>query len=108
MIKKEIEKTVCDYAATCGVLHYKFSSPNHVGVPDRIFFPGAGEVFMIEFKRKGGKVTAMQEREATRLNTRGVPVFMVDTVSDGRLLINFILNYGVSEARKGGASWRVL
>ena len=108
MIEKEIEKSVCDYATKVGVLNYKFSSPNHVGVPDRIFFPGAGEVFMIEFKKTGGKTTAMQEREAKRLNIRGVPVFLIDTVGDGRLLISFILNYGVSEARKGGASWRVL
>ena len=38
MLEKDIEKAVCDYAKSKGVLTYKFSSPNHVGVPDRIFF----------------------------------------------------------------------
>jgi hypothetical protein len=53
MLEKQIEKKVCDYAKERGMLVYKFTSPNRMAVPDRLFICPDGRVFFIEFKREG-------------------------------------------------------
>lgn len=88
MLEKQIEATVCKYAEENGYLQYKFSSPGHWAVPDRIFFGDLNCVFLIEFKRQGGKPTAAQEREATRLKMLGHRVYLVDSVEFGKEVID--------------------
>ena len=88
MLEKQIEAAVCKYAKEKGFLTYKFSSPNHVGVPDRLFVAPYRQAFWIEFKREGGKATAMQEREAQRLRDCGFEVYLVDSVEDGKTVID--------------------
>jgi hypothetical protein len=88
MLEREIEKKVCDYAKEKGFLVYKFSSPNHVGVPDRLFVAPHQQAFWIEFKREGGKPTAMQEREMRRLRHCGFDVYLVDSVEHGMMVID--------------------
>jgi hypothetical protein len=83
MLEKEIEAKVCAYAEEKGFVHYKFTSPAHFGVPDRIFFGDMGTVFLIEFKREGGKSTPTQDREALRLSRLNHRVYLVDTVEKG-------------------------
>lgn len=88
MLEKQIEAAVCKYAKEKGILVYKFSSPNHIGVPDRIFFAPGGKVFLIEFKREGGKPTPMQVREADRLATVGHMVYFVDSINLGKTVVD--------------------
>lgn len=88
MLEKEIEKKVCDHAKAKGFHVYKFSSPNHVGVPDRLFIGPGRSLFFIEFKRDGGKPTAMQEREAMRISECGFIVYLVDNVEQGKEIID--------------------
>lgn len=88
MLEKEIEKKVCDYAKAAGLLVYKFASPNHIGVPDRMFVAPHQHVFWIEFKREGGKPTAVQERECLKLRRCGFDVYLVDSVEDGIAVID--------------------
>ena len=49
MLEKQIEAKVCDYAKERGLLVYKFTSPNRMAVPDRMFIRPDGKVFFIEF-----------------------------------------------------------
>lgn len=88
MLEKEIEKAVCAYAKEKGFLHYKFTSPGHLGVPDRIFFGDWGRVFLIEFKREGGTPTASQSREACRLTALGIHVYLVNNVPEGKMVVD--------------------
>lgn len=88
MLEKEIEKKVCDYAKAAGLLVYKFASPNHVGVPDRMFVAPHQHVFWIEFKREGGKPTPVQIRECGKLRHCGFDVYLVDSVEDGIAVID--------------------
>ena len=39
MRESAIEKAICRYAKSVGILQFKFTSPNRSGVPDRIFLP---------------------------------------------------------------------
>ncbi len=88
MLEKQIEAKVCDYAKNCGLLVYKFTSPNRMAVPDRMFVRPDGKIFFIEFKREGQKPTPAQDREHERLRGHGVQVFVVDDVKIGQWVID--------------------
>ncbi len=88
MLEKQIEAKVCDYAKNCGLLVYKFTSPNRMAVPDRMFVRPDGKIFFIEFKREGQKPTPAQDREHERLRGHAVQVFVVDDVTTGIWVIN--------------------
>lgn len=89
-LEKDIEKRVCDYAKSLGMLVYKFTSPSRRSVPDRMFITKAGVVFFIEFKRAGCAPTAAQEVEIKKIRATGVQVHVVDNVDFGKQLIKTI------------------
>ena len=91
MLEKDIEKKVCDYAKTKNVLAYKFTSPARAAVPDRLFIGPDGRMWFCEFKREGQKPTPAQEREHTRLGEHKVNVFVIDNVSEGKLMIDVMV-----------------
>ena len=84
----DVEQAVCRYAKDKGILVYKFTSPNHRSVPDRIFIPLSGSLFFIEFKRPGGKLTTGQENEIARLQSARQYVYVIDNVDDGKRVID--------------------
>ena len=88
MLEKEIEKKVCDYAKSRGLLVYKFTSPNRRAVPDRLFIVPMGNIFFVEFKSAGNKPTPPQEREHYRLASHGARVYWTDNVEQGIAIIN--------------------
>lgn len=92
MLEKEIEKKVCDYAKKQGCLVYKFVSPAHRGVPDRMFITPRGVVFFIEFKAPGKKPTPLQLHELCQLHEWGVGAFVIDDVEAGKLLVAYRLD----------------
>lgn len=92
MLEKEIEAKVCDYAKTKNVLVYKFTSPNRMAVPDRMFVRPDGHVWFCEFKREGQKPTPAQDREHHRLRQHKVSVFVIDNVDEGIRMVNTMLD----------------
>lgn len=90
MLEKKIEAAVCDYAKSKGWLVYKFTSPARAAVPDRLMIAPGGKVVFVEFKREGQKPTVPQAREHARLIAQGVLVFVIDNVSAGRALVDFV------------------
>ncbi len=76
-----IERKACEYAKRTGFLVYKFTSPNHRGVPDRMFLFD-GRTLFIEFKRPGGKTTALQDREIRILRENGFAAIVVNSYPD--------------------------
>ena len=91
MLEKQIEQKVCDYAKSKGVLVYKFTSPARAAVPDRLFIRPDGVVWFCEFKREGQKPTIPQEREHHRLRQHKVSVFVVDSVEDGKAMVDMMV-----------------
>ena len=87
-LEKVIEAAVCKYAQSKGFLTYKFTSPARSAVPDRLFIAPSGQCMFIEFKRLGQKPTPAQQREHTRLTNQRVDVYVVDSIDDGKLLID--------------------
>jgi hypothetical protein len=89
-LEKDIEAAVKAYASSKGIYCRKFSSPNHISVPDDIFIY-SGNVFFVEFKRKGKLPTPAQSREHTRIREQGIKVYVIDNVADGRKLIDDVI-----------------
>lgn len=88
MLEKDIEKAVCEYAKSRKIEAYKFSSPNRAGVPDRMFLAPFQHAFWIEFKKPGGKPTPLQVRECERIRYMGFDVYLVDSVEEGKAVID--------------------
>lgn len=59
--ERDVEEKVVRYAKSRGCLIYKFSSPSHRGVCDRIIIGPKGVLFL-ELKRPGEKPTALQQK----------------------------------------------
>jgi len=91
MLEKMIEAKVCGYARERGLLAYKFTSPAHAAVPDRLFVLPSGKMFFCEFKREKQKPTPAQEREHLRLRQHKVNVFVIDNADDGLRMVDQML-----------------
>jgi hypothetical protein len=89
-LEKDIEKRVCDYAKSLKILCYKFTSPSRSHVPDRLFITDMGEVFFVEFKRRGQKPTLAQEVEIAKIRKTGIQVFVIDDVEKGKRVLEII------------------
>lgn len=95
--ERDIEGNVCGYARDAGFYRRKFTSPSHVGVPDDFLIspggvlvpkPAPGLPFMIEFKAPGKKPTLLQEMEHAVIRRYGIAVYVVDSVQQGRDIID--------------------
>lgn len=73
-----IEDYLGRIARTHGFLYYKFTSPAHSGVPDRILI-GHGKTIFIELKRPGSQPRKLQERVFNKMRQHGAIVYVVDT-----------------------------
>lgn len=79
MLESEIEKICCKWALSEGWISYKFVSPSKRGVPDRMFLRDGKTVF-VEFKRPGGIVSKIQEREIEKLRAQSFKVFVITSL----------------------------
>ena len=90
MLEKDLERQVVNYCKAKGVLTYKFTSPAHRGVPDRVMMAN-GKTLFLELKRPGGKPTALQLREIQKIEQAGVKAAWTDSLGGAQLLIDFYL-----------------
>jgi hypothetical protein len=93
--EKSIQKAVVEYARSRGCLAKKLETGRFgsSGWPDYLFLY-RGSVLFVEFKREGGKVTALQEQIHEQLTEAGFPVAVVDAVYAGRDLITLLIQGG--------------
>jgi hypothetical protein len=90
MDEKTIERKVKEYAISKGWLVYKFTSPAHNGVPDRIFISPLGKLIFIEFKTPKGCLSPVQQREVVKLRKQRQTVLVVSSVGHGLMMIDNI------------------
>ena len=91
MLEKQIEKKIGEYAKSKQCLYMKWTSPGYCGVPDRIVIAPSGQVFFIELKALGKKLSPLQERFHGKLHERGCYVYRVDNVDDGKKIIDLFV-----------------
>jgi hypothetical protein len=92
MTEAQLERKVVEFCREYKLLTYKFSSPAHRGVPDRIILYH-GRALFLELKRLGKKPTKLQERELAELRASGCAAHWTDNFETAR---NLILKFAVS------------
>ena len=61
MLEKQIERYLVDRVKLLGGRAYKFTSPAHRGVADRIVCLPNGQTWFVEVKTEGGRLSALQK-----------------------------------------------
>ena len=79
MLEKEIEKYLVSEVKKSGGTAYKFTSPGHAGVPDRLCLMPNGTIFFVELKATGKTTRPLQEREILRIRVYGQRVYVADS-----------------------------
>lgn len=85
-----IERNICEYAKKNGCLVFKFTSPGHRGVPDRMIIKD-GQVLFLEVKREGQYPTLLQMKCIYQLREQGIDAEWTDSVDKGKALVTKFL-----------------
>jgi len=91
MLEKDIEAAFVKVCKEKGCTSYKFTSPGHRGVPDRLVVGPKGLHFFIEFKAPGKEPTPMQQREMDRLKDLGQHVFWTDSLEKAIWALDYMI-----------------
>lgn len=79
MTEKELEQKLVRAVKVKGGIAYKFTSPAHRSVPDRIVVMPKGRVIFIEVKAPGkGRLTKLQARERDKLVSLGAEYHLLN------------------------------
>ena len=81
-----IEGYLTKIAPQLGFLCYKFISPSHRAVPDRILI-GHGHIFFIELKAPGKKAREQQTLRIAEMREHKAPVYILDNQDDIRKIL---------------------
>ena len=85
MLERDIERYLVDRVHELGGEAYKFTSPSHRGVFDRIVVMPRGVVWFVELKSPTGKMSRLQElfqKRLTELGQRNVVLSSRDAVNN--------------------------
>lgn len=79
MTEKQLEQKLIQAVKSKGGIAYKFVSPGHAGVPDRLVILPGGKIGFVEVKKPNeGKLRKIQERELNRLTALGCKCYVLD------------------------------
>ena len=77
-LENEIEKKLVDQVKKLGGQAFKFISPNHAGIPDRLVILPGNKIGFAEIKRPGGKTRRLQDNQIAFLKSLGCMVWVID------------------------------
>lgn len=86
--ERDIESRVVTYAKSRQCLIYKFSSPSHRGVCDRIIIGRGGKVLFLELKAPGETPTPLQMKFLIDVGRQGCSAAWADSVEFAKTLID--------------------
>lgn len=79
MTEKQLEQKLVTAVRGLGGIAYKFVSPGHAGVPDRVVLLPEGRVVFVEVKTpKTGRLSKLQQVEISRIRSLGVECYVLD------------------------------
>nr|DAS26724.1 MAG TPA: Nuclease [Caudoviricetes sp.] len=79
MSESIIEKYLVSEVKKLGGTAYKFVSPGHAGVPDRLCLMPNGTVFFVELKATGKTTRPLQDRQIEKIQAYGQRVYIADS-----------------------------
>lgn len=89
LLERDVEGPVKKYAKNRhSMLVDKFVSPSKRSVPDDLFTNNHGYMFFIEFKAPGEEPTEKQSLDHKKRRAKGVSVFVIDDIEEGKRLID--------------------
>lgn len=94
VLEASIQRAVVKYARDRGVVAIKMSTSGPRGAAgwlDFLFLYPTRRCLWIEFKRPGGRVTPLQAKRIEQLRGLGWEPHVVDDVSEGCGLINYLI-----------------
>ena len=91
-LEKDIQRKIKDYAQSLAVVVRKLNIDGEIGWPDLICMY-RGVTWYIEVKRLGEQTRRSQIRIHQLIKKTGHDVFVVDTVSDGKLVVDIQKNH---------------
>jgi hypothetical protein len=98
-LEKDIERKIVQYAKTLGCRCYKFTSPAHRSVPDRIILTPHGVVGFLEVKRPGGKPTEAQAHEMQSMADKNAMVVWADSFEKAKQFIDVLMQQRIVDDR---------
>lgn len=75
LTESEIEQKMKEAVKEQGGLFIKFVSPSTRGVPDRIVITPDGQIYFVELKKEGGRLSPMQRYMHSVFRRHGVEVY---------------------------------
>lgn len=91
MLESDLERRLVAHCLSRGLLTYKFTSPAHRGVPDRIIC-GGGKVLFLELKAPGKKIGRLQQREIERLRSAGLFANWADDLTSAKQIVHEVFD----------------
>lgn len=91
MLEKQIEAYLVKRVKALGGVAYKFVSPAHRGVADRVVCLPDGQTWFIELKTEGGRLSALQQvfgKEMERMNQRYCVLWSKEQVDEWVTRVN--------------------
>lgn len=85
MLEREIERYLVKRVEALGGKAYKFVSPGRAGVADRIVCLANGEIWFVEIKTEGGRLSALQKvfaEDMIRMNQRYLVVWSKEQIDE--------------------------
>lgn len=83
MTEKQLEQKLVQAVKNKKGIAYKFTSPSHNGVPDRLVILPDGKTGFVEVKKPGdGKLSKSQIRELYRLTDLGCKCYVLENPID--------------------------
>ena len=98
MLESAIERRLVRGIKAAGGMAYKFVSPGHAGVPDRLGLMPGGRLFFVELKQARGVLTPLQIETHNRLRALG---FDVRTLYGKDYVEGFLREVGAVPAPQG-------
>ena len=96
--EKDIEAYLVRRVKELGGVAFKFVSPGHAGVPDRLVCLPGGLAWFVELKAPGKKTRPWQDVEIRKLRELGFRVFVADSREQADEMLNW--------ARSAYDSWQ--
>jgi|LWDU01.1.fsa_nt_gi hypothetical protein len=87
MRERDIENYLVSQVKRRGGMAYKWSSPSHRGVPDRLVILPKGVVIAVELKAEGKRPTKLQLFNHRLLRTLGIEVVVIDSKRKADILL---------------------
>lgn len=89
--ESQIETALYNWTCKQGLLNYKFSSPSHRGVPDRMIINQKGKILFLELKAPYKKPTSLQLYEIDKLRSVGLNAEWASTFGSAKAIVSRVL-----------------